>query len=249
MVYQEELSIRQICRACQQIGDCPNIEMPVGEDGLFWRTVKRTDGWTLQENRLTGLARILDGGRVRKAWGSPDIMCEKFRRLTRPEFLEPGDVIGVSRGGVLHFYEHYAVYIGNDEVIHYADEGGDISGRITVHRAPMDEFLKGENDCFVLYFTEGQSSPRKIWRMAKAVDVEAMLADSIQLPAKRSWHLYSPQEAVQRAMSRLGEESYNLALNNCEHFAIWCRTGVHESYQVRHAVAKIALIVADSSDL
>ena len=39
--------------------------------------------------------------------------------------LEPGDIIGVSRYGGT--YEHYAVYIGNDRVIHYAGEGGDFS--------------------------------------------------------------------------------------------------------------------------
>ena len=46
------------------------------------------------------------------------------------------------------------------------------------------------------------------------------------------YHLYSPKETVHRARSRLGESSYNLATNNCEHFAIWCKTGISESHQV-----------------
>jgi hypothetical protein len=37
---------------------------------------------------------------------------------------------------------------------------------------------------------------------------------------------------LRRAMSRLGEQNYNLLFNNCEHFATWCKTGRHSSEQV-----------------
>jgi hypothetical protein len=37
---------------------------------------------------------------------------------------------------------------------------------------------------------------------------------------------------LRRAMGRLGEQNYNLLFNNCEHFAIWCKTGRHRSAQV-----------------
>ena len=37
---------------------------------------------------------------------------------------------------------------------------------------------------------------------------------------------------LRRAMGRLGEQSYNLLFNNCEHFATWCKTGRHRSGQV-----------------
>lgn len=36
---------------------------------------------------------------------------------------------------------------------------------------------------------------------------------------------YSPDEIVRRAVSRLGETSYNVIYNNCENFASWCLTG------------------------
>ena len=48
------------------------------------------------------------------------------------------------------------------------------------------------------------------------------------------YHLYSGDEAVERARSKLGQGGYNLALNNCEHFAVWCRTGVKDSSQVNN---------------
>lgn len=37
---------------------------------------------------------------------------------------------------------------------------------------------------------------------------------------------------LRRAMSRIGEQKYNLLFNNCEHFANWCKTGRHRSGQV-----------------
>ena len=45
-------------------------------------------------------------------------------------------------------------------------------------------------------------------------------------------HIYSPEETVKRARSKLGEGDYNFFTHNCEHFAVWCKTGKHESSQV-----------------
>jgi hypothetical protein len=42
----------------------------------------------------------------------------------------------------------------------------------------------------------------------------------------------SPDVVVERAKSRLGEKSYNVATNNCEHFATWCKDSEHDSIQV-----------------
>lgn len=53
-----------------------------------------------------------------------------------------------------------------------------------------------------------------------------------------------PNEVLQRARVRLGESGYDLFQNNCEHFARWCKTGVHESQQVKTAGAAAAVFVA-----
>ena len=37
---------------------------------------------------------------------------------------------------------------------------------------------------------------------------------------------------LRRALSRIGEQNYNLLFNNCEHFATWCKTGRHRSGQI-----------------
>jgi hypothetical protein len=46
-----------------------------------------------------------------------------------------------------------------------------------------------------------------------------------------------PDVVIQRAESRLGENAYDLFGNNCEHFATWCKTGIHASEQVKNAGA------------
>lgn len=48
---------------------------------------------------------------------------------------------------------------------------------------------------------------------------------------------FDPDEVVDRALSRLGEERYNLLWRNCEHFATWAATGRSRSRQVRRAAA------------
>jgi Lecithin retinol acyltransferase len=45
---------------------------------------------------------------------------------------------------------------------------------------------------------------------------------------------YSPDVVIRRAEARLGEAAYHLMFNNCEHFATWCKTGVHKSEQINY---------------
>ncbi|NVE01252.1 lecithin retinol acyltransferase family protein [Massilia sp. BJB1822] len=45
----------------------------------------------------------------------------------------------------------------------------------------------------------------------------------------RKW---DADQTVARAYNRLGEDWYNLLLNNCEHFVYWCIEGAHRSPQV-----------------
>ena len=49
--------------------------------------------------------------------------------------------------------------------------------------------------------------------------------------------MYSGQQAVQRAYSRLGEDHYRLTTNNCEHFCEWCVRGEGCSEQVDRLLA------------
>lgn len=51
---------------------------------------------------------------------------------------------------------------------------------------------------------------------------------------------YSRTESVERGYRRLGENKYNVAINNCEHFVTWCITGAHSSAQVNNLVSSAA---------
>lgn len=62
-------------------------------------------------------------------------------------------------------------------------------------------------------------------------------------PARR----YSGKKSVERAHSRLGEREYNLLLNNCEHFVMWCIEGESASPQVRHAVVSATTVSATTA--
>ena len=44
---------------------------------------------------------------------------------------------------------------------------------------------------------------------------------------------FPPSEVVRRALSRLGENGYDMFGNNCEHFARWCVTGERRSDQIQ----------------
>ena len=58
---------------------------------------------------------------------------------------------------------------------------------------------------------------------------------------------YSGEECARRALSRLGEDEYNLVFNNCEHFATWCATGKKRSPQVERAVCGVAAAAATAA--
>ena len=55
---------------------------------------------------------------------------------------------------------------------------------------------------------------------------------------------FSPDEIIERALSRIGEKNYSLRDNNCEHFVNWCRTGQSESRQVDRTIERIASCAA-----
>ncbi len=210
------------------IGDCPNIEMPVNREPIFWRKIGDKGGYECQEHLLFGQYRVVSPSGTRVANGSKSVMLEKMKRLSKKEFLRTGDVIGVSRNGI---YEHFAVYIGSGRVIHYAGEGSDFGGTVSVHEADMSEFLKGSKNYFVVWFDHG--IPYKIQSETTFLFNGPLdyYTGKFQREKRKT---FSARDTVERARSRIGETEYNLVTNNCEHFAMWCKTGTSESSQVKN---------------
>ena len=131
MLVDNIIRTQDVIRICHmiQLGDCPNVETKTMNKKKMWTVIAQKDGWELQKNKITNHVRILDPNNIRKAWGNLSVMRDKFQRLTRGEFLVAGDVIGVSRKIGVKIYDHYAVYIGGNRVIHYAAENSDLNGR------------------------------------------------------------------------------------------------------------------------
>ncbi|MFN9645816.1 MAG: lecithin retinol acyltransferase family protein [Cyanobacteriota bacterium] len=80
-------------------------------------------------------------------------------------------------------------------------------------------------DGTVAHYLEGREirrSPREEFSRGQIITVTAYPEGSCSAPGV----------TARRAMSRLGEQNYNLLFNNCEHFAHWCKTGRHRSAQV-----------------
>jgi len=50
---------------------------------------------------------------------------------------------------------------------------------------------------------------------------------------------YGSAEIIARARSRLGEDRYRIASNNCEHFCEWCIHGVARSEQIERLLAML----------
>ena len=67
----------------------PNLPLPTLGGKQVWADLAWRGGWRLQENALTGHARVLDPGEVRRAWGPLADCREHFEAVAPP--VEPDD--------------------------------------------------------------------------------------------------------------------------------------------------------------
>ena len=160
-----------------------------------------------------------------------------IKRVVRDDEINFGDVVGVHR--MRGLYDHYGIYTGNGGMIHYADPSGDFGTDIVVHRTTLEKFKEDSEYLFVIDFDKFiKKNKVNIFDIITplGINVSKLL---IALLGSSNYRIYSPEETVKRAESRLGERNYSIAMNNCEHFAVWCKTGVSESTQVENFLAKI----------
>lgn len=151
-----------------------------------------------------------------------------------------GDVIGVHRAGGV--YDHYGIYERDDIVYEYAGDRGDFDD-VMVRRTTLEKFLAGSDELFVVEFREGvggaDCGQREIGVGAIADIISRALSSG-----SGEIRIYTPDETIERARSRVGEASYHLLTNNCEHFAIWCKIGIGESSQVRSFIDGVVKLIS-----
>jgi hypothetical protein len=152
----------------------------------------------------------------------------KSENIEKKEGVERGDIISVSRG----VYSHIGVYINNKEVIHYTSNDSDIGDNF-IQSTSLKRFLRGTEKYSVLVFPSKYGEPTSVPFSAAS---GTLLYDFSKHFKNQNYTVYSPSETIRRAKSKLNEKQYNLASNNCEHFAIWCKTGISESHQVNNVI-------------
>ena len=91
-------------------------------------------------------------------------------------------------------------------------------------------------------FIQDNSSPPKNPGLAVVVRGTFKLENESVYVIKHD-RCYDPETVVSRANSRLGERKYRPVTNNCEHFALWCKTGISSSEQVNNVkdASKVAV--------
>lgn len=156
------------------------------------------------------------------------------------EQAKVGDVIYVERG----LYRHFAVYSGRGKVIHYAPPPGVDSWNreaAYIHEAPLAEFLGTALTYGICQFT---ADGRRVHSLADDLweVVTDWMGEGCGDEPEPAYHLYTPQATVARARRRIGEREYDGLENNCEHFALWCKTGVASSWQVEHVVNVLSAV-------
>jgi len=94
--------------------------------------------------------------------------------------------------------------------------------------------------------TPGEKGPQNMsaWKPAPRIRRTPIqkFGDQTQIKVREYESCFDPDTAVRRALSRVGEGGYHVALNNCEQFATWCKTGGHCSEQVKDAFATVLRI-------
>lgn len=229
------------------------------EKDYCWEDLDYAGDATMQRHVVTGQCRIIDKYGTVLDRGTQEEMEQSMIRRTAMEAAlhsnsapvmrtdpftgEPqpvipyapvqaqyGDIIGVSRSNGT--YEHYGIYVSETCVVHYGIPTGKVI-QPSIHATSLRHFLGSDTEYFVLDFPKPYQPPVRLGTQNPTPHAENIADDlAKQLYQTYGYHLYTPEETVARARSRIGETSYNLLTNNCEHFAIWCKTGVSESMQI-----------------
>ncbi len=232
-------------------------EFSVMDRDYCWEDLDYAGDDTLQRHVVTGQCRIVDKHGAVVDYGTQEELEQSMMRrsarvaalhkagadpstdLSMPVQAQYGDIIGVVRRGGT--YVHYGIYVSDTCIVHYNIPASKTIGHATVHATNLRNFLRDDSaEYFILDFPKPYVPPVALGSAGSTPHTNSYseeLARSLQ--QTYGYHLYTPEETVARARSRLGETSYNLFTNNCEHFAIWCKTGVSESLQVNNMLGAL----------
>ena len=138
-----------------------------------------------------------------------------------------GDHVFVDRSvfGV-KLYEHHGIYVGDDMVVHY----NGLARGIVFEKSCFEEILSNVVPL----------DNRNIAKVEMTSLEEFASGDTWQIKEHANAP-FSGQDIALCAKARVGEQKYNLLINNCEHFCNECVFGEHVSEQVENAKQNSAL--------
>jgi NC domain family len=141
--------------------------------------------------------------------------------------LKIGDHIFVDRSVLgVKLYEHHGIYVGEDMVVHY----NGLARGIVLEKSCFEEILSNVVPL----------DKRNIAKVEMTSLEEFASGDVLQVK-KHADAPFSGQEVALRAKERIGEQKYNLIINNCEHFCNECVFGEHVSEQVQNVKQNSAI--------
>ena len=110
--------------------------------------------------------------------------------------------------------------------VSYTHHGIDLGDGTVVHARPDD---------FRAPFSGGRVVRTSLEAFADGRPVRV----TVDPPAR-----FPPDAIAARALAQVGRAGYCPLVDNCEHFATWCATGIQASRQVEVVIARAAAVVA-----
>lgn len=112
----------------------------------------------------------------------------------------------------IKLYEHHGIYVGDDMVVHYSG----LARGIVLKKSCFEEILSNVVPL----------DKRNVVKVEMTSLEEFASGDTWQIKGHANAP-FSGQEVAIRAKARVGEQKYNLLINNCEHFCNECAFGKH----------------------
>lgn len=95
----------------------------------------------------------------------------------------------------------------------------------------------------VIHFTGASKRPEDAFIRIDSLEAFARWGEVVVEHYERC---FSVEEVLRRARLSVGKDGYHLFVSNCEHFARWCKTGHHESAQVRNMAANTLSVAGNA---
>ena len=131
--------------------------------------------------------------------------------------LEEGDLVEFPR----ELFSHWGIYVGKGDIVHFG--GVDISSTAV------------DSSCCSAFTKCGTGRCKASVKKEKFMEVAGQSKAKKNNDKDKTTPPLSIEEIRKNVSSKLRSTSYNPLLNNCEHFATWCRYGIATSQQVDDA--------------